>query len=111
HDRMTREIGFSNLNRLIAIRMAEERGILAASAVGNGFDSDGFKVYEIVANGALGSRYDTYRAFIDALFDEVAIDLPALFDRSDVRMRVFPSQHALDHVFSTINAPDLARLW
>lgn len=108
--RMAREIGFSSLNRLMAIRMAEERGLIE-QAVGGGYDSRGFRMYEMVANDALGGRYQTYRAYLDALSDEIAIDIPALFDRNDVRTRLFPSEQALNRLFHQLNAPEIACLW
>jgi hypothetical protein len=55
HDRLAREIGFTTLNRLVALRMAEERGLII-QAVGEGLGSKGFQVFERVAGTALGSR-------------------------------------------------------
>ncbi|MBI3971802.1 MAG: SAM-dependent methyltransferase, partial [Chloroflexi bacterium] len=46
-DRLAREIGFTTLNRLVALRMAEERGLIVES-VGRGFASAGFQIYDRV---------------------------------------------------------------
>ena len=39
YDRLVRELGFTTFNRLVALRMAEERGIIVPSVSG-GFDTD-----------------------------------------------------------------------
>ncbi|HVA91822.1 MAG TPA: hypothetical protein VNL71_18505 [Chloroflexota bacterium] len=110
YDRMAREIGFTTLNRLTTLRMAEERGLIVQS-VGAGLASSGFQIYERVTNGALGSRHDTYRAYLECLYDETARDLPALFDRADPHSRIFPGERCLEDVLALLNAPNLAHLW
>ena len=82
YDRMAREIGFTTLNRLVALRMAEERGLMVQS-IGAGMGSSGFLLYERLVGSALGSRHETYRAYLECLYDEIARDLPVLFDRTD----------------------------
>src|ERR1035437_8551653 len=54
YDRLLREIGFTTLNRLVALRLAEERELIVPSVSG-GFTSSGFQVYERATNNALGS--------------------------------------------------------
>src|SRR6185312_6985922 len=56
-------------------------------------------------------RIDTYRAYVESLYDELAVDLPALFDRGNPESRVFPSERCLEEGFALINAPDLNSLW
>lgn len=110
YDRLVREIGFTTLNRLVALRMAEERGIVIESVRG-GFNSAGFQIYERVANGALGGRIETYRAYIACLYDELAQDLRALFDRSMPESLIFPSERCLEELFALINDPSLSPIW
>jgi hypothetical protein len=110
YDRLAREIGFTTLNRLVALRMAEERGLIV-QAVDGGLGSDGFQLYERVANGALGSRAETYRAYLECLYDELAVDLPLLFDRATPKSRVFPGERCLEDVLGLLNDPALAPLW
>src|SRR5260370_650576 len=52
-DRILREQAFTILNRLAALRMMEARGILIES-LAKGYQSQGFQLYQRVANGALG---------------------------------------------------------
>ena len=110
YNRLVREIGFTTFNRLVALRMAEERGLVVQS-VGRGLASDGFQVYERVANGALGTRVETYRAYLECLYDELALDLPLLFDRSTPESRIFPGERCLEDVLGLLNDPELAHLW
>lgn len=78
--RIVREQAFTVLNRLAALRMAEARGLLVES-VGNGFQAKGFQLYARLAGAGMGETADTYRVYLFSVFDELAQDLPGLFDR------------------------------
>ena len=110
YERLAREIGFTTFNRLAALRMAEERGLIVES-VGKGLASAGFRIYELIARDALGTRAQTYRAFLECLYDELALDLPALFDRTTPESRIFPGERALEDVLTLLNDTALAHLW
>jgi hypothetical protein len=110
YDRLAREIGFTTLNRLVALRMAEERGLIV-QAVGRGLASVGFQIYERVAWDALGNRAETYRAYLECLYDELALDLPMLFDRTTPESHIFPSERCLENVLILLNDAGLAHLW
>ena len=107
YQRLAREIGFTLLNRLAALRLCEERG-LAIECVRVGMNSAGFQLYDRLAGGALGNRYQTYRAFIEGMFDELAADLGALFDRRSPQSALFPSEPALHDVLALLNDAGLA---
>ena len=109
-DRIAREQAFTILNRLAALRMVEARGILI-EAVAKGYQSQGFQLYQRVANGALGETGDAYRCFLFSIFDTFAADLPALFDRSAPQGRLFLRETALLAVLDEFDAPDLEPLW
>jgi hypothetical protein len=110
HARMVREIGFTTLNRLVALRMAEERGLIVES-VRNGFSAAGFQLFERIANGSLGTRAEAYRAYLECLYDELAVDLPSLFSRTSPESIVFPSESVLEQVLGLLNDPFLVELW
>jgi len=110
YERMVLEISFTILNRLAALRLCEERG-LVVECVRKGTASDGFRLFERIAGGALGGRYDTYRIFLECLFDELALDLGVLFDRLTPQSTVFPSERCMEDVLAELNKPELARLW
>lgn len=110
YKRMALEISFTSLNRLAALRLCEERG-LVVECVRKGTASDGFRLFERVTGGALGGRFDTYRVFLECLFDELALDVGVLFDRMTPQSSVFPSERCMDDVLSELNKPELSRLW
>ncbi|WP_223306390.1 BREX-1 system adenine-specific DNA-methyltransferase PglX [Achromobacter insolitus] len=109
-DRVVREQAFTVLNRLAALRMAEARGLLVES-VGNGFQAKGFQLYARLAGTGLGETGDAYRVYLFSVFDELAQDLPGLFDRYSPQGRLFPREAALLQVLTLINDADVAPLW
>ena len=109
-DRVAREQAFTTLNRLAAVRMAEKRGLITES-VGAGYKSKGFQVFERVAGSSLGDTYLRYRRYLFCLFDELAVDLGALFDRRSPQGLLFPREPALLALLELVNAPDLENLW
>ena len=109
-DRIVREQAFTVLNRLAALRMAEARGLLVES-VGNGFQATGFQLYARLAGTGLGETGDAYRVYLFSVFDELAQDLPGLFDRYSPQGRLFPREAALLQVLNLINDPNIAPLW
>lgn len=108
--RMALETAFAVLNRLAALRLAEERGLLMES-VRKGLESDGFQLFERVVGSALGSRGAAYRAYLERVGDELAVDLGVLFDRRAPSALLFPGDRSLEEVLARLDAPEFARLW
>lgn len=108
--RIVREQAFTVLNRLAALRMAESRG-LQVESVGNGFQAKGFQLYARLAGTGLGETGDAYRVYLFSVFDELAQDLPGLFDRYSPQGRLFPREAALLQVLTLINDSEIAPLW
>ncbi|MEM7557950.1 MAG: SAM-dependent methyltransferase, partial [Planctomycetota bacterium] len=108
--RMENETAFTYLNRLAALRMCEERG-LVIECVRKGLTSSGFQLYERLADKSLGDRGDTYRVFLECLFDELAIDLGVLFDRRAVHSMIFPEAKCIEKVLEQLNKEDFKELW
>lgn len=109
-DRIVREQAFTVLNRLAALRMAEARGLLIES-VGNGYQAKGFQLYARLAGTGLGETGDAYRFYLQSVFDELALDLPGLFDRFSPQGRLFPREAALLQVLALINHGEIEPLW
>jgi hypothetical protein len=109
-DRMVREQSFTFLNRLVALRLMEARGLIM-EAVAKGYQSKAFLLYRLVAGSALGETGDTYRTFLLSICDLYSEDLPALFDRHYPNGRLFPSESALLALLDLINAADIEPLW
>lgn len=109
--RIIREQSFTILNRFAALRLAEERDLIAES-VGRGFDSSGFQVYERVAGSSLGeTAYDRYKAYLERLFDELSLDLGVLFDRFAAEGLLFPREEALEDLLDALNREDVEGAW
>lgn len=99
--RLTREQAFTVLNRLAALRMAEERDIVL-ECVRRGLQSDGFELFRQQAGSAFGDQFGAYQAYLSLLFDELAIDLGVLFDRHDPAGLLFPRKDALEAVLKEL---------
>lgn len=110
-DRIIREQAFTVLNRLAALLMMEARGLLAAAVVSQGQQSQAFELYKMVSSSSLGETGEAYRTFLFSLFDEFAIDLPALFDRYAAQGRLFPREPALLEVLEALNHHEIQPLW
>jgi hypothetical protein len=109
-DRIVREQAFTVFNRLAALRMAEARGLLVES-VGNGFRAMGFQLYSRLAGSGLGETGEAYRVYLFSVFDELAQDMPALFDRYSPQGRLFPRETTLLELLDLINNPEIEPLW
>ena len=109
-DRMVREQAFTVLNRLCAIRLAEARDLIL-ECIAQGHQSKGFQLYSRLAGTALGETGETYEQYLFSVFDELAFDLPVLFDRYSEHGRLFPRQSVLTEVLAEINHHELSALW
>jgi len=109
-DRLVREQAFTVLNRLCALRMCEERG-LVQECVRQGMGSKGFQVFEKSAAALGGDTFSRYRLYLDLLFDELAVDLGVLFDRFAPAGLLFPGETALKALLEQIDVQTLAHIW
>ena len=109
-DRIVREQAFTVLNRLCALRMAEARELIIES-VAQGYQSKAFQLYSRLADAGLGETGDAYRAFLVCQFDELACDLPSVFDRFSAQGRLFPREPALLELIKLLQAPEIDPLW
>lgn len=104
---LVREQAFTGLNRFAALRMAEERTIITET-VRQGFNSEGFQVFDSVTGGGTSAdQFTRYTWYLDAVFDELALDLPAVFDRYSPYALLFPTEPTLLKLFDLLNADDI----
>lgn len=105
---LVREQAFTILNRFAALRMAEERNIISES-IQKGYDSEGFLVYDQLTGGAkTADQFTRYSWYLNHVFDELAIDLPAVFDRFSPYALLFPSEKVLRELLDIINNESLS---
>ncbi|AGA92436.1 hypothetical protein Thimo_3784 (plasmid) [Thioflavicoccus mobilis 8321] len=109
-DRLVREQAFTVLNRLCALRMCEERG-LVQECVRQGMGSKGFQVFEKSAASLGGDTFSRYRLYLDLLLDELAIELGVLFDRFAPTGLLFPGETALKALLEQVNVQTLSHIW
>lgn len=109
-DRMVREQAFTVLNRLAALLMMEARGQLIES-VSKGYQSRGYQLYSKIAGTALGETGQAYQVYLFSVFDELAQELPALFDRYAANGLLFPREIALRALLDELNHFEIERLW
>lgn len=109
-DRMVREQAFTVLNRLAALLMMEARGQLIES-VSKGYQSRGYQLYSKIAGTALGETGQAYQVYLFSVFDELAQELPALFDRYASNGLLFPRETALRALLDELNHFEIEPLW
>ncbi|CAB4122502.1 hypothetical protein UFOVP31_33 [uncultured Caudovirales phage] len=109
-DRMVREQAFTVLNRLAALLMMEARGQLIES-VSKGYQSRGYQLYSKIAGTALGETGQAYQIYLFSVFDELAQELPALFDRYAANGLLFPRETALRALLDELNHFEIEPLW
>jgi hypothetical protein len=110
YDQMRNELGYTALHRLCALRMAEERGIVR-TCVREGISSESFRAWHQFAGPTLGTAEEAYSIFLDRLYDDLAVDLPAVFDRRAAASLVAPSPRAIPKLISVLGSIELLDLW
>jgi hypothetical protein len=108
--RLVRETVFTHLNRLIAIRIAESLGLLPPS-LADGRASRGFRdlleAVPLLASDTAGG----YWTYLRLCGDELASDVPALFDPRNPLLALAPSPRAVDELVELLSDPAAATLW
>lgn len=101
------EQAFTQLNRFCALRMCEERDLIMESIHG-GYESAGFMAYDSIAQSVGANRYERYRCYLLSVFDELSIELPAVFDRFSPFGLLFPDESTLMKLLELINDSQLS---
>lgn len=109
-ERLLRELSFTTLNRFAALKLCERRDFLFES-ISSGYGSRGFELYVRLAGTSLGESYERYSRYIESVFDELSLDLGALFDRRAPGAILFPREKALLELLDLLNDKALDLLW
>lgn len=105
-----REASFTTLNRFAALKLMEARRIVQES-VSKGDQSAGFREFSGLAPG-LGDLPDRgYRLYLECIFDEIGVEVGALFDRRHPSGLLWPRRPALLELIEILNRPNLASVW
>lgn len=106
-----RECAFTFLNRIVALRMLEARGIVKPS-VSKGEESSGFTNEFLLLAPGLKSLPDRgYRLYLESLFDEIGREVGVLFDRTDLVGQLWPDRSSLLALLDLLNNPALESVW
>ena len=108
--RLLRETTFTHLNRLVAIRIAEDLGLLPPS-LADGDQSQGYRDVAELAPLLATTGSDGYWTYLTMCGDELAGDVPALFDPRNPLLPLAPSPTALRDLVALLADPQDADLW
>jgi hypothetical protein len=106
----TREAAFTFLNRFVALRMLEARGLLQ-ECVSKGDASSGFKEFSGLAPGMSSLDDGGYRLYLECLFDELTVEVKVLFDRRDSASLLWPRRAALTGLLGILSETGLSSVW
>ena len=105
-----REAAFTSLNRFVALKMLEARG-LVQECISKWDQSSGFKEFAGLAPGMLQLSDRGYCLYIESIFDEIGREIRVLFDRRDSASLLWPRRQTLQEVLAILNAADLKSVW
>jgi hypothetical protein len=106
-----RDAAFTALNRFVALKMLEARGLLQ-ECISKGEQSNGYNEFCGFARGvALLPDSAGYRLYIESLFDELSTEVKVLFDRRDPASVLWPKRATFEELLAVLNAAELAGVW
>jgi len=106
-----RDAAFTSLNRFVALKMLEERG-LVQQCITRGEQSSGYSEFAGMAPGIpLLPDGSGYRLYLESLFDELSTEVKVLFDRREPASILWPRRAVLGEVLEVLNALELASVW
>lgn len=105
-----REAAFTCLNRFVALKMLEARGLVQV-CVSRGEQSNGFREFCGLAPGLSELKDGGYQLYLECLFDELSTEIKVLFDRRDPASLLWPRRQTLLELFGILNQPELASVW
>ena len=108
--RLLREAVFTHLNRLVAIRIAEALDLLPES-LARGDRSQGYRHIRELAPLLAADETNGYWTYLQLCGDELARDVPNLFDPRNPLLALAPSPVALGHLVELFADPSNADLW
>ena len=106
-----RDAAFTVLNRFVALKMLEARG-LVLECISKGEASSGFATeFSAFAPGIKLPDGSGYRLYIESIFDELSFEVKVLFERRDPASTLWPRKSAFEALLELLNARDLVACW
>lgn len=100
--RLVREAAFTNTNRLIAVRVAEAIGLLPET-IAKGTASSGFRDFSELAPTVAATEWGRFAEFLRLCADELAADVPALFDPRNPLLELAVSERVLAEIVEAMS--------
>jgi hypothetical protein len=111
---VVKQAAYTWLNRLVYLRLLEGMKLRPAKLLTGGLRSSEYADFRELAQGLVTAGHDEsegYRMLLELVFDELALDLPGLFDRSGLGELVPMRWSTLRHVIEAIDDPELETCW
>lgn len=106
-----RDAAFTALNRFVALKMLEARGLLQ-ECITKGEQSSGYREFCGLAPGLpLLPDSAGYRLYIESLFDELSTEVKVLFDRRDPASVLWPKRATFEQLLDILNSAGLTGVW
>lgn len=106
-----RDAAFTILNRFVALKMLEARG-LVLECISKGDQSSGYREFGGMAPGvALLPESAGYRLYVESLFDELSTEVKVLFDRRDPAAVLWPRRATFESLLDVLNTTELSGVW
>jgi hypothetical protein len=107
-----KEAAYTLLNRLVFVRILEHHGLVKPALVSGGWDSPAYRdEFVHYSHGLQGDDTRGYAALLEALYAELALDLPGLFGPVGLT-QLFPVPTAsLREVIEALNDKALEGAW
>jgi len=106
-----KEAAATLLNRLITLRLLEDRGLSRPAVVTGGWNSRGYREFREFAPGLIDDETEGYAFLLQLVFEDLATDLPGLFGDVGVT-RLFPiPAKSLRDVVEALDNPELVSAW
>ena len=125
HKKLVKEVAFTHLNRLVALKLLEARKLIRG-AIDRYHDSNGFKFYlaahdydlKLFEQGSMpqddlgeGPSDRAYRNFLLWQFGELAKEVRVLFDPDNLASRLAPRPRVLKEIVELTNVEELKDAW
>jgi hypothetical protein len=106
-----REAAATLLNRLVLVRHLEALGLSRPAVVTGGWRSPGYMQFRAFSPGLCGDDTEGYRLLLRLLFDELSLELSALFADDDAAAWFPVPSATLRAVVEALDDPALAAAW
>jgi hypothetical protein len=110
-DQAIEEAAHTFLHRLVLVRILEHHGILTPHVVTGGWRSVGYANEFLQYAGPLADDAKGYRCLLEAVFDELAFDLPGLFGNVGLTALIPILASTVRGLVEVLNDPALDTAW